>query len=113
MSQEDYHMYVLVWYVPESHLEQVKEAVFAAGGGKIGNYEKCCWQCLGQGQFQPGPESDPYIGRKGAIERLQEYRVELVVDESHAFAAVEALLAEHPYETPAYHLIPVMTMSIS
>ena len=106
-------MYVLVWYVPESHLEQVKDAVFAAGGGNIGNYEKCCWQCLGEGQFQPGQDSTPFIGKQGAVERLKEYRVEVVVEETHAATAVEALLAAHPYEIPAYHLIPVMTMGVS
>ena len=55
-------MYKLCFYVPESHLEEVKEAVFAAGAGKMGDYDACAWQTAGQGQFRPGEGADPHIG---------------------------------------------------
>ncbi|UFH50111.1 Nif3-like dinuclear metal center hexameric protein [Pseudomonas sp. KNUC1026] len=95
-------MHKLCFFVPPSHLEAVKEAVFAAGGGKIGDYDRCCWQVLGEGQFRPLPGSQPFIGTSGAVEQVTEWRVELVVNDERIAAAVEALKASHPYETPAY-----------
>ncbi|HKM36400.1 MAG TPA: NGG1p interacting factor NIF3 [Thiopseudomonas sp.] len=95
-------MYSLVFYVPASHLEAVKEAVFTAGAGTIGDYKNCCWQVLGQGQFQPLPGSQPFIGQHDQLEQVPEWRVELVVAASHIKSAVTALKAAHPYEEPAY-----------
>ncbi len=103
-------MFVLVTYVPQSHLEIVKQALFSAGAGKMDNYDSCCYQTLGQGQFRPNPGSSPYIGEVGMLEQVEEWRLELVVDEEHAAQAVSALLESHPYEVPAYHLIPVLTL---
>ena len=95
-------MYKLCFFVPESHLEPVKQAVFAAGGGRIGDYEHCCWQVLGQGQFRPGQGADPFIGTTGELETVAEYRVELVCADELIAAAVAALKQAHPYEEPAY-----------
>ena len=95
-------MYTLFFYVPESHLETVKGAVFAAGAGAIGDYQNCCWQGLGQGQFQPMTGSQPFIGQQGQLERVAEWRVELVVAAAYIKPVVAALKAAHPYEEPAY-----------
>jgi hypothetical protein len=95
-------MYKLCFYVPENHLESVKEAVFAAGAGTIGNYEACCWQVLGEGQFRPCMGSNPSIGHVGTLERVAEWKVEMVVADEVIKAAVAALHESHPYETPAY-----------
>ena len=89
-------------YVPESHLEPVKEALFAAGAGRIGDYDHCCWQTQGQGQFRPLEGSDPHIGEHGKVEVLSEYKLELVCDGDHIINAVQAMIEAHPYETPAY-----------
>ena len=62
-------MYSLVFYVPETHLEVVKEAVFLAGAGAIGDYDHCCWQAKGQGQFRPLEGSHPHLGTKDCIEK--------------------------------------------
>jgi hypothetical protein len=97
-------MYKLVFFVPESHLDVVKTAVFAAGAGKIGNYDQCCWQVLGQGQFRPLPGANPYLGKTGELECLPEYRVELVCADEYIRATIEALRAVHPYEEPAFDL---------
>jgi hypothetical protein len=103
-------MYVLVFYVPQSHLESVKEAVFSTGAGTMGNYAKCCFQTKGTGQFMPLSGSSPFLGTEGMLAQEEEWRVELVVDEESAALAVQALLDAHPYEVPAYHLIPVLTL---
>ena len=95
-------MYSLIFYVPNTHLETVKEAVFTAGAGTIGDYMHCCWQVLGQGQFQPLPGSQPFIGQHDQLEQVPEWRVELVVAASHIKSVVTALKAAHPYEEPAY-----------
>ncbi|MGH0051952.1 MAG: NGG1p interacting factor NIF3 [Sphaerochaetaceae bacterium] len=103
-------MYVLITYVPETHLESVKQALFHAGAGRMENYDSCCFQSLGTGQFRPIEGASPYIGQVGELEQVQEWRLELVVDEVYAAQVVEALLEAHPYEVPAYHLIPVLTL---
>jgi hypothetical protein len=95
-------MYKFVFFVPESHLEAVKSAVFAAGAGRIGNYEACSWQVLGQGQFRPLPGSNPFIGRSHQLELVSEYRVEMVCADEHIGAAINALRNAHPYEEPAF-----------
>ena len=95
-------MYKLVFFVPQSHVEDVKAAVFAAGGGKIGDYQECCWQVAGSGQFRPSAAANPFIGNAGELERVDEYRVEMVCADDQIRAAVAALKAAHPYEEPAY-----------
>lgn len=95
-------MYKLAFFVPPSHLDAVKEAVFATGAGRIGNYDSCCWQTLGQGQFRPLSGSNPAIGEQGQLETVEEYRVELVCADELIAAAVKALVEAHPYEEPAY-----------
>jgi len=95
-------MYKLVTFIPESHLQPVKSALFAAGAGQIGNYDRCSWQVLGEGQFRPLTGSDAYIGQTGQLEQVAEYRLETVVDDRHIEAVVRALYAAHPYEEPAY-----------
>jgi hypothetical protein len=98
-------MYKLGFYVPASHLEQVKQAVFATGAGRIGAYDCCCWQVAGQGQFRPLDGSKPWIGRQGSVETVDEYRVELVCVEELIKAAVAAMKLAHPYEEPAYDVV--------
>lgn len=97
-------MYKLCFYVPFSHLEAVKAAVFIAGAGRIGAYDNCCWQVMGEGQFRPLAGSQPYLGEHDQVERVAEYRIEMVCDDALVVAAVKALKAAHPYEEPAFDL---------
>lgn len=97
-------MYKLCFFVPASHLDVVKSAVFAAGGGRIGDYDHCAWQVLGLGQFRPLDGSQPFIGEAGQVEQVEEWKVELVVADEMIRAAVAALKQSHPYETPAYEV---------
>lgn len=101
-------MFKLCFYVPTTHLEQVKQAVFEAGAGTIGNYAECCWQVLGKGQFKPLKGSDPFIGESQQLTFVEEWRVELVVADTLIAGAVAALKAAHPYETPAYDVCKLM-----
>ena len=95
-------MYKLCFYVPQTHLETVKQAVFAAGAGTIGDYDQCCWLVLGQGQFRPLPGSQPAIGSLGQVVQVDEYRIEMVCDDCSIRQAITALKLSHPYEEPAY-----------
>lgn len=95
-------MYKLCYFVPASHLEATKNALFVAGAGRIGDYDCCAWQCRGQGQFRPLDGSQPFLGQSGELEKVDEYRVELVCEDSAIRAAIAALRRAHPYEEPAY-----------
>ena len=101
-------MYKMIYYVPESHLESTKQAIFAAGAGGIGNYENCAWQILGQGQFKPVNEADPFLGTLNRLEKIPEWRVETIVPEQKAAAIAKALKASHPYEEPAFEFIQII-----
>lgn len=102
-------MYKLVFFVPADHKEAVKQAVFATGAGKIGDYDQCCWEVLGQGQFQPLATANPFIGEPGKLETVAEYRVELVCSDELIRPAVQAMKSAHPYEEPAYDVIKLET----
>ncbi|WP_148254427.1 Nif3-like dinuclear metal center hexameric protein [Aidingimonas lacisalsi] len=95
-------MYKLAFFVPEEDAETVKEAVFETGAGQIGDYEACCFQTPGTGQFRPLEGADPHIGAVGDLERVEELKVELVCSDDVVHAAVAALKLAHPYEEPAY-----------
>jgi len=97
---------ILVWvYVPLEHAEALKQAMFSAGAGQIGQYDHCAWQTLGQGQFRPLAGSQPSIGHHNVEQRLDELKIELVCSENTIVAVLDALLEAHPYETPAYGAI--------
>ena len=98
-------MYKLSFFVPSTQLDVVKQALFDTGAGKIGDYDHCCWQTAGVGQFRPLDGSDPFLGEAGKIEQIEEYKVELVCDDSLIHAAVDALKSAHPYEEPAYDVV--------
>ena len=73
-------MYKITFYVPVTHVEQVKQAMFAAGAGRIGDYDCCAWQILGVGQFRPLAGATPFIGQLNTLEQVAEYKVEMVAD---------------------------------
>ena len=97
----------LVWFVPREALEATRAAVFEAGAGRIGDYERCSWYTAGTGTFLAGVGADPSVGRVGREERVSELRVETVVPAGRAREVVAALLAAHPYEEVAFELYPL------
>ncbi len=102
-------MHKLTVYIPATHLEPVKEALFAAGAGRYANYDCCAWQVAGEGQFRPLPGSNPFLGDAGRVERVAEYRVEMIVPDEAIPGVVAALRRAHPYEEPAFDLVRIRT----
>lgn len=96
------------FYVPVIDAEKVKNAMFQAGGGKIGNYDSCAFESKGTGQFRPLPGSHPTIGSESKIERVEELKVEMVCEDHLVADVIAALKKSHPYETPAYHAIKTL-----
>ena len=94
--------YKLVWFVPVSHLQATRNAVFVAGAGWVGDYSRCSWATLGEGTFFGGEGTRPSVGEAGREERVAELRVETVVSADKLDAVVEALRRAHPYEEPAF-----------
>jgi structural hemagglutinin/hemolysin toxin protein RtxA len=97
-------MYKIYFYVPLDHAETVKNAMFAAGAGKIGHYSCCAWQVLGEGQFMPLEGSNAFIGEKNQLEKVSEYKVEMVCAKEYIHQVLSALKQTHPYEEPAYQV---------
>ncbi len=96
--------YKLVVFVPVNALAPVANAVFAAGAGWIGNYRNCGFRAEGTGTFRPLEGARPAIGRKGKLERVQEFRFETIVPADRLQAVVEAMKKAHPYEVPAFDI---------
>tara|TARA_R110002111_G_scaffold101521_3_gene157256 strand:- start:28 stop:366 length:339 start_codon:yes stop_codon:yes gene_type:complete len=109
MAAEVKH-YKLVFFVPESHKEQLKTLLFEQGAGQYQDYDSCAWETLGQGQFRPLPGSDPFLGQTNMIERVAEFRVEMLCQCQHIKAILQTLIAYHPYEVPAYEVWPIQTL---
>lgn len=102
-------MYMLSFLVPEQSLEAVKNAIFLTGAGTIDAYTHCAWQTLGEGQFMPLVGSNAFIGEINKLEKVAEYKVEIICTEEQIRNAVTALKQAHPYETPAYQVIKIET----
>lgn len=97
-------MFKLVVYVPELSLEEVKSALFSAGSGRLGNYDCCSWQVLGEGQFRPLEGSNPHVGTKNEIEVVSEWRLEVLVQGDVLPEVISAMKNAHPYEEPAFEV---------
>ena len=92
----------LVVFVPPDALDAVREALFSAGAGRIGEYERCSWYTEGTGTFRPLDGAEPTVGEVGREERVAELRLETVFPEEAENAVIEALRGAHPYEEPAF-----------
>ena len=95
-------------FVPRNSLTAVRDAVFAAGAGRIGNYERCSWYTDGTGTFLGGEGSNPASGKPGVEQLVDEYRLETVFPEEAQAAIVAALRGAHPYEEPAFDIYPLL-----
>jgi hypothetical protein len=98
----------LVVFVPAEALDRVRDALFDAGAGRIGDYERCSWYTDGTGTFRGGEGTQPAIGEAGREERVPELRLETVFRAEHREQVVEALRRAHPYEEPAFDVYELL-----
>lgn len=98
--------YKVIVFVPMSHVDVVKSAMFKAGAGMQGNYESCAWSVVGNGQFAAKTGANPYLGEIGSVETVEEARLEVLVDRTCLHAVIGAMLQAHPYEEVAYDVFP-------
>jgi hypothetical protein len=98
----------LIVFVPREALDPVREALFAAGAGKIGDYEHCSWYTEGTGTFLGGEGTSPNVGQSGREQRVAELRLEVVYPPERELDVVRALRETHPYEEPAFDLYALL-----
>jgi hypothetical protein len=98
----------LIVFVPREALDTVREALFEAGAGRIGDYTRCSWYTEGTGTFLGGEGTDPNVGQPGREQRVAELRLETVFPEERQAKVVEALRRAHPYEEPAFDVYPLL-----
>jgi dinuclear metal center YbgI/SA1388 family protein len=99
-----------VIFVPADNTEVLREALFAAGAGRIGDYSHCSWSITGTGQFLPGAGASPAIGTVGAVQRVEEDRVEVIAPASLRARVLAAMRAAHPYEEPAFDVFSLAAL---
>lgn len=102
-------MYKISFYVPVTHVEQVKNALFETGAGRFNSYDQCCWQVLGEGQFRPLSGSRPFLGETDRLEKAAEYKVEMICAPHLIKTVLQTLLNVHPYEEPAYEIYKILS----
>jgi dinuclear metal center YbgI/SA1388 family protein len=97
----------LVVFVPTDHAEKVRQALFAAGAGEIGNYDSCSYNIEGQGTFRGGEDTDPFVGERGQLHFEPETRIETIFPAHEKGRVITAMLQAHPYEEVAYDIYPL------
>ena len=101
--------YHLIVYVPLTHAQAVRAALASSGAGKIGTYDSCSFSSKGIGRFRPLKGAKPFVGKEGALEEVEEERIEVVVPDGIDLNAVlNAVRTGHPYEEPAIHVLPMI-----
>jgi dinuclear metal center YbgI/SA1388 family protein len=98
----------LITFVPNNVTKNVLDALFEAGAGQIGNYDKCSYSTQGIGTFRGNKQSNPYVGEKGKLHSESETKIEVIVPKFLKNRVVSALKKAHPYEEPAFDLIPLL-----
>lgn len=103
----------LVVFVPDSHLQAVSEALWAAGAGALGNYERASFRGRGQGTFRPLEGAKPAEGEIGRDETTDEWRLEVILPAGRQAAVVRAMWEAHPYEEVAHELYPIKNTGVA
>ena len=97
----------LVVFVPVENKDEVVEAMYAAGGGKIGEYDECSFQIDGMGTFRGSENSNPTVGERGVRQYEKEVRVEMIMPAHKVSAVIKAMISAHIYEEVAYDVYPL------
>jgi len=95
-------------FVPPEALDAVRDALFEAGAGRIGKYERCSWYTQGTGTFLGGAGTEPAVGTRGLEERVTELRLETVFPAERHEEVIAALTRAHPYEEPAFDVYQLL-----
>ena len=105
-------MFKLFVFIPVDSKEAVKEALFSAGAGELGNYSKCSFEVLGKGQFQANSKANPTLGIPNQLEHVDEVKLEVLVPKQLLKAAILAMFKAHPYEEPAYEVLELFDTTL-
>lgn len=105
VSMPNRNNYKLIVFIPTDAVNKVAEAIFKAGAGAIGNYTKCSFQSPGEGSFLPMDGSNPALGKRGQLEKVNEIKFESIVPAERIGDVVRAMRVAHPYEEPAFDVI--------
>lgn len=100
-------LYKIVTFVPFDYAEKVRQAIFDAGAGNIGNYDSCSYNIEGKGTFRANELANPFVGEKGQIHYEPEVRIETIVEKWKLSKVIETMLKAHPYEEVAYDIYPL------
>jgi len=98
----------LVFFVPEEHASNVREAIFEAGAGSIGDYDQCSFNTPGEGSFRGSENTDPFVGKKGELHFEKEIRVETIFQAAAQGNIIQAMMEAHTYEEVAYDIYPLL-----
>lgn len=104
-------MFKITFFTPIENAPEIKNAMFLAGAGKIGNYDQCSFETRGIGQFRPLAGAHPALGIEGRLEFVEELKIEMVCADEFIKEAVIALKKSHPYETPAFDVIKLVDLT--
>ncbi|WP_226036924.1 Nif3-like dinuclear metal center hexameric protein [Aquibacillus saliphilus] len=107
VSEESEKLYKLAVFVPKEHASQLKEALGDADAGHIGNYSHCMFKTIGEGSFKPLEGTNPFLGKQDEIEKVEEEKIETIINQSEIQKMLEVIRVTHPYEEVAYDLIPL------
>jgi dinuclear metal center YbgI/SA1388 family protein len=99
--------YKLVVFVPELFLDRLSDAIFEAGGGRIGNYNKCSYRVSGTGTFEGNEKSNPLLGTSENFEQVEEIKLEVILDKWNLHNVISEMIHAHPYDEPAYDIYPL------
>jgi dinuclear metal center YbgI/SA1388 family protein len=97
----------LVTFCPTDHADRVRQALFEAGAGHIGNYDACSFNAQGKGTFRASDQANPFVGEKNMLHVENEMRIEVIFPSFLGDQLVKALLGAHPYEEVAYDIYPL------
>jgi dinuclear metal center YbgI/SA1388 family protein len=113
LEPQEGNQFKVVVFVPQDHLDNLAKEIFLAGGGIIGEYRNCSFRVNGEGTFLGSENSNPSIGKKQQFEKVEETRLEFLVDAWKLDKVIAALIKAHPYEEPAYDIIPLKNKNVN
>jgi hypothetical protein len=113
LQQHEGNQFKVAVFAPQNDIDKIADAVFMAGGGIIGEYSNCSFRSNGQGTFLGSEKSNPAIGKKNNFEKVDETRLEFIVDAWKLNKVISAIKKTHPYEEPAYDIFAIKNKNIN